>query len=272
VVGVSSFIDTSLVRLSTPDGLRALVFPETDTGRARIRTLLSAVYPLPDATVHTVVDVAVLELDCQRPSFATVRRTGNWLQVVPVATRTDFTMDTAVEQPRWTDLLAELSVTVVVDADPGGLGSFELRDLPAFATLAEFQAAAPGLDLAAFMATHRLSTVDDLRAAFHYQGGTVRLAERPPFDPADPANRRVLPLPVAVLIRDAIDLVATLRDVRLLAERAGYPRQVAGVDATAAHAPLVVLPTAAVADSGLTAEQITEFLAGQHVLAVFDQP
>ena len=113
---------------------------------------------------------------------------------------------------------------------------------------------------------------EDLRAAFHYRDGTVRLAPRPPFDPNDPANRRVLPLTVAVLIRDTIDLVTTLRDVRLLADRSGYPRPVAGLEATASHAPLVVLPVDAVAGSGLTVEQITEFLAGQRVLAVFDQP
>jgi hypothetical protein len=247
---VSTFVDTMLVRLAAPGGLLDVIFPDGDG--ARIKALLGA------ANVHDVLGVDVLSVECQRPIFPTVRRTGNWLQSVPSTTRTDFSVEGSGDSPQWIDLVAETAVSVVVELDPAGAESFSLKDVGEFSTLAEFQARVPELDLDAFMARHGLSTVDELRAAFRYQAGEVRLKPVPPFDPEDPANRQTLRLTVAILVRDTVDLAGALRDVRLIA--------------TETRAPMVVLPAGVTGGLGLTPEQITEFLAGQRVLAVFEQP
>jgi hypothetical protein len=270
---VSTFVDTMLVRLSAPGGLLEVIFPDGDAARARIKALLAEVYDLQFATVHDVLAVDVLSVECQRPVFATVRRTGNWLQSLPSTARTDFSVEGNGDRPQWIDLLAETAVTVVLASEPAGAESFSLKDVGEFSTLAEFQAKVPELDLDAFMARHGLSTVDELRAAFRYQAGEVRLKPVPPFDPADPANQQTLRLTIAILVRDTVDLAGALRDVRLITVvQPGFPRQVAAGETRSPHAPLLVLPAGATGGLGLTPEQITEFLAGQRVLAVFEQP
>jgi hypothetical protein len=270
---VGAFADSILVRLSTPDGLRDLVFAEGDPDRTRVRALFAEAYDLPFATVHDVVDVQVTGVECQRPVFPAVRRTGNWLQTIPAGSRTDFTVEGRGAEPRWIDVVAELAVTVVLAVDPGGLASLTFRDLGGFASLEEFRAKFGYFDLDAFMAEHGLTTVDDLREAFRYQIGEVRLKPIPPFDPDDPAHRRVFRFALAVLVREDVDLTGTLRDVRLLtAGEAGYPHQVDAAEARAAYAPLLVFPADTAGGGGPDQQRITDFFAGQRVLAVFEQP
>ncbi|ATL67462.1 hypothetical protein [Nocardia terpenica] len=271
---MSQLVDTTLLRLATTAGIHDLVFPASDTGRTRIRTLLSAVYQLPYAAVHDVTAVDVLDTACARPLFPLVRRTGNWTQTMPGHIRTDVDLvgsDGAA--PHWIDITADLSATVVLEMDPGELASLRVGDLGDFATLDEFRAKFHYFDLDAFLRDHHLSTVDDLRRAFRYLLAEVRLKPAPAFDPTDPANTRRLPVRIAVLIRDAIDVTGALRDVRqvlgALDPVVDEHTDADFAEVVAPLAPAVVFPAAAVAGSGLTQDQLTAFFASQNVLAVF---
>jgi len=186
---VSAFVDTTLVRLSTTDGLRNLVVPPDDTARTRIRALLAEVYRLPDAAVHDVAGVSVQSVTCQQPLFPQVQRIGNWMQTIPAHTRTDFTIEgNDHDSPQWMDVDARLTVDTVLAIDPGEVESWRIGDVGDFATLDEFRAKFTYFDLDAFLAEHHISTVDQLKEAFHYLRGEIRLKPAPPFDPVAPAN------------------------------------------------------------------------------------
>ena len=79
-------------------------------------------------------------------------------------------------------------------------------------SLAEFEAKFRYFDLADFMAEHHITTVDELKRAYRYLLGEVKLAASPAFDPADPSNQRRFELDLAILIRDGIDIAGCLRD------------------------------------------------------------
>ncbi|MFI6166345.1 hypothetical protein ACIBCN_06110 [Nocardia sp. NPDC051052] len=267
-------VDAVLLQIGNSAGVHDIVFPSSDSGRARIRTLLSAVYQLPFAIVRDVTAVDVVAVECARPLFPVVRRTGNWTQTMPAHMRTDVDIvgsDGAA--PRWIDVVADLSATVLLEIDPGELDSLRISDIGDFATLAEFRAKFRYLDLEAFMRANRLTTVEDLRGAFHYLLAEAKLKPAPPFDPTDPAASRRLAVRIGVLIRDDIDLTDALREVRqMLAAQepvVDEHRDRDFAEISSHIAPLVVFPASAVTGSGFTQEQIIAFFAGQRTLAVF---
>lgn len=267
-------IDTALLQIGNAAGVRDIVFPAADTGRTRIRTLLSAVYQLPYAVIRDVTEVEVTTVECARPLYPVVRRTGNWTQTMPAHRRTDVDIvgsDGAA--PRWIDVQADLSVTLLLEIDPGELDSLRINPIGEFATLDEFRAKFRYLDLDAFMRENRLTTVEDLRRAFRYLLAEAKLKPAPPFDPADPAASRRLPLRIGVLLRDDIALTGALREVRqmLAAQGPVFDEHRDGdfSEITSNIAPLVVFPADKVAASGFTREQIIAFFAAQHTLAVF---
>lgn len=267
-------VDTILLRLADAVGVHDVVFPSADPGRTRIRTLISAVYALPYAAIRDVTAVDVRAVECAQPLFPIVRRTGNWTQTMPSHIRTDLDiLGSDGTAPRWIDVVADLSVTVVLEIDPGELDTFRAAELENFTTLDEFRGRFRYLDLDAFMREHQLHTVDDLRRAYRYLLAEVKLKPAPAFDPADPSNTRRLALRVGILIRDTLAVTDALRDVRELSAAHGpvvdehTDRDFA--EATAAVAPLVVFPESSVAGSGFSKEQVVTFFAGRQILAVF---
>ncbi|MCM6771978.1 hypothetical protein NDR87_03205 [Nocardia sp. CDC159] len=271
---MSQAVDAILLRLASAAGVRELVFPAADTGRTRMRTLISAVYQLPYAVIHDVTAVDVLTPACAEPLYPVIRRTGNWTQTMPTHIRTDVDIvGHDGTEPTWIDVVADLSATVVLEIDAGELDSFGIAPLGEFATLDEFRAKFRYIDLDAFMREHQLSTVDDLRRAFRYLLAEVRIAPPAAFDPTDPAASRRLKLRTGILIRETVDLTATLRDVRrLLAAQEPVVNEIRDGDfaeITSPIAPLVVFPTAAVSGGGPTQQQVIAFFAAQQILAVF---
>jgi hypothetical protein len=268
---MSEFVDAMLVRLTRPEGLRELLLPASDTGRQRVKQVFAEVYHLPFAAVHDVSDVTVVSNRCQHPAFGSRRTTGSWLQSLPGVSRGDFAL-AGREGPRWIDVFAEIRVGVSLEIDPGEVESFRLTEIGQFATVAEFRAKFRFFDVDAFMAEHGLSTVEDLRGAFRYLLGTVKLKPAPQFDPAAPGSQRVFGLNLAILVRDTVDLAAALRDVRLAADAGdqNYRRELGEAEVLAPFAPIVVFPAGAA--NGLTQQQITEFFASQQILAVFETP
>jgi hypothetical protein len=201
-----------------------------------------------------------------------------WSQTVPSYTRADLVQDVpSVTEPLWVDLLAELAVTVVTEVDPRGAESVLARAFDDFATLDEFRARFTFIDLDAFMAEHRISTVEELREAFDYIVTEVKLRTPPPFDPADPANTHTIPVTLAALAVDPFDLAGGLRAARLTRAAAkdligpapaGLP-----VEPVAAYATAVVFAAAGLPDGGPAADEVERLYARESVAALFlDEP
>jgi hypothetical protein len=275
--GVSAFIDQMMIRLADPAQLTELVAPAADTARQQIKTLLSQAYEFPSSVVHDVTAVTVVSSQSQRPIFPPRRLAGVWSQTSPAYIRTDVSYEgTDGFEPRWIDVMAELSVTVVLEIDPGEVESISLGDLGTFTTLDEFRSKFRFFDLTSFMSRHQLTTVDELKRAFQFLRGEIHLKPQPNFDPQAPENQRRLALSVAVLLRDAIDLVAGLRDARLAVEAGqralAYRTQLDEAEATVPFAPMLVFPEADVAATGFTIPQLQDFVAAQQAVALFVTP
>jgi hypothetical protein len=163
-------------------------------------------------------------------------------------------------------------VTAVLNLDPAEVESISAADIGDFETLADFEARFRSFDLPSFMTEHGIATVDELRRAYRYLLGEIRLAAPPPFDAGSPANRRRFPLDVAVLLRDDVDLAGSLRWARRVRDLADHgrpqPADVVGIEVRTSWAPLLVFSPAAVSASGIPEDELTGFFAAQEVLAL----
>ena len=274
---MSAFVDTVMLGLSDPDRLREVVAPAADTTNDRIRQLFAAVYALPAAVLHDVVEVDVVASDFQLPLFAPRRLAGTWTQTTPSPVRTDVLYEGAdARAPHWLDVVAQLALTVVLEVDTGEIASLQLDDMGDFDTLADFREKFRYFDLDAFLAEHDITDVAGLKRAYRYLLGRIQLRQPGTFDPADPAHRHRFELNVAVLIRDTVDVAACLRDARLVREVAArtlpYRRTVGDAEVRTPYAPLLVLPANAVGATGFTPDDLSRFFAGQDVLVVFLTP
>lgn len=274
---MGTFADRIMVRLSDPAHLRELVAPAADGGHERLRQLFARVYSLPSAVLHEVLDVDVEVTEFQRPLFPGRHTLGTWTRAQPDHQRTDVMYDTVdLRSAQWLDVSASLALTVVLQVDPGEVESIRTVEIDDFATLDEFRARFRYLDLEAFLARHRISTVEELRRAYRHLLTEVKLRPAPEFDAADPANVRRFDLRLAFLLRDTIDLTEALRAARHVGEIADralpYRRSSGEVDATAPYATVLVFPSAGVAATGLTQAQLEQFFDAAGVLAVFVTP
>lgn len=168
--------------------------------------------------------------------------------------------------PQGADRIRQLAGTLY------GLPAAGVHDIGEYATLAEFEAKFRYFDLAGYLARHHITTVEELKGAYRHLLGEIRLAAPPPFDPADPAHQRRVPLELAVLVRSTVDLTEALRSARLvrdLAERGtAYGRAAGAWEVHAPLAPVLVFPAAAVAASGVPEAVLVSFFAAQDVLAI----
>jgi hypothetical protein len=274
---MSLFTDQVLLQLGDPERLVQLLAPASDPNRTRLRALLAAAYDLPFAIIHEVQEIAVRRGEVERPLFPLTQTSGTWTQTNPSYTRTDVAYQALNgAEPTWLDVAAELDVTLVLEVDAGQVASILPREITGFSTLAEFRARFRFIDLDAFMARHRITTVDELKQSYDYLLTEVRLQAPGPFDPASPANRHRFTLGVAVLIREAIDVTATLRVAKLartVAERTlTYRREADGGEARTPYAPLVIFPEAALAGLPFTEDALQSFFATEGILALFVTP
>ncbi|MEV4559247.1 hypothetical protein AB0K51_19970 [Kitasatospora sp. NPDC049285] len=271
---MSSFTDALMLRLDAPGGLPGLLLPAGPTGLARVRQLAGTLYGLPAAAVHEVAKLEVAEAEFQRPLFRPRLLSGSWIRTSPAHERTEVLYEgrDAAAPPEWVDLMLRLSATLVLELDPGAIESVVLNDIGEYHTLAEFQAKFRYFDLAGYLARHHIETVDELRRAYRHLLGEIRLAAAPPFDPADPANQRRVPLELAVLVRESVEVTEALRAAQLvrdLAERSlPARREPDGLESRCRVAPVLVFPAAAVAASGVAEADLLAFFAARDVLAV----
>jgi hypothetical protein len=274
---MSLFTDQLLLQLSDPAQLAQTLAPASDPTHARVRALLSAAYELPHARLHEVLSVEARQIEAQRLISLSSRTVGTWTQTTPSYTRTDIFYERPAEQPPlWIDLAAELALTVVLESDPGEIESIVTQPVANFTTLDEFRAHFEFIDLDAFMAEHRISSVEELRERFSYLRTEIRLRALAAFNPDDPANQRRYRLNLAILIRETIDVLAALRAAKQL--RAAIERTLVAAPAQGEaelrtpYAPLLIFPEAALAGLPHTAAELRAFFARENVLALFLTP
>ncbi|MBD0708195.1 MULTISPECIES: hypothetical protein [unclassified Streptomyces] len=257
--------DLALIQLSDPSALAALLAP-------RALLLVERTHDLEHETVHEVKALRVTGIELARPVHPLGRRTGYWSQVVPSITRADFGWEGETATPLWIDVLADVEVDLVVETDAAGLDSLVVRAVDDYGTLAEFQSRFTTLDLPAFMASHGLVTVEDLKEAGEYLRAEVRMRHPPVFDPGDPANLRTARLAAAVLLGDRTDVGAALRAARSVGAAArDSPLPPGGLGVrTAAHAPVCAFPASAPPPPPApTQAQIDALLTGAGIAPLF---
>ncbi|UNZ21162.1 hypothetical protein [Streptomyces sp. 891-h] len=257
--------DRALSQLADTRALAELLAP-------RAQLLLRQSYELEHERIDSVKDLRVTSIRLAQPLRRPRRRHGSWTQVLPAPTRSDFAWEVDASDPEWIDVLAELEIDVVAETDPGGLESLVVRALGAFSTLDEFRAQFRFLDLDAFMATHGLTTVEDLREAGDYLRMEARLRRPPDFDPAHPANSHTVPVTAAVLVGDLADVSGVLRAARRIGEASrDRPLPPGGFAVRrAAHALVAAFPKPGTPDpQALPQAQIDALLTGAGIAALF---
>jgi hypothetical protein len=277
---MGQFTDSILLKLSDPQQLAAVLTTPGATTGAGLQVLFNAAFTLPYATVSSLNSLAVLSVEIERPVLVERRRRGYWTQAQPHYARTEVTYDDVDPlAPLWIDLAAQVKINATLNVDPGVLESTLINDLPAQATLADYQAQLPFFDFATFMAEHGISTVDQLRESTSFLVGQLKYKAATPFNPNDPANTYTLPLSVPILVRETVDLSASLRDAklaRIVMERGlGYVRDpVAGIgpaDVKSPFVPAAILPQPA-AGSAIATSSAQALFAQEGVLLSFQNP
>ena len=274
---MSLFVDQLLIKFSDPIQLIELLTPASDPTRTLLRTLLDAMYDLPFATLHDVLDLEIRQIEIQRPLFPPSRTRGTWTQTIPSQTRTDVAYETMNEiEPVWLDLAAKMSLTLVLEVDTGQVEAILNRRVDEFTTLEEFRAQFRFLDLDRFMAEHGIATVEDLRERYHYLLTEIQLRAPEPFNPDDPANQHRYPLNLAIFIRDSVDVTVALREVKLaqntLKRVLAYRQEFDEAEVRTPYAPMLIFPEAALTDLPFTAEELQTLFAAERVLVLFIAP
>ena len=274
---MSQVIDQLLLQFSDPAQVIQLLPLGSDPAQTRLRTLISAVYHLPFATLHQVLDVQVRNVVRQAPFAPLGSLRGFWQQTIPSYTRTDLVLEQEQSvAPLWIDIFVTLDLTLLLEIDPGAVESIMTHSLADFATLAEFRDQFRFIDLDAFMAKHSITTVDELKEAYHYLITEIRLRTPPIFDLNDPANQYHFPLDMAILLRDVIDVTEALRAAKwvqtIADQRRAYRRELQNVEVRSTFAPVLIFPETALNGLPFSASALQSFFAAEHVLSLFVTP
>jgi hypothetical protein len=269
------FVDQMLLQLHDAEQLTRLLAPAGDPRHARLHALLNAGYDMPFATLHEVRGLKVRQLELQRPLFPPRRKQGTWTQTTPSYTRTDVAYDSFNWQaPVWLDMAVEVELTLVLEVDPGQVAAIITREIAHFDNLNDFRARFRFIDLDAFMAKHRISTVEELRETANYLLTEIHLRAPAPFDPNDPANEHLYTLNLAILIRDVIDLKAALRDAKLtraiLERTLTYRQETDTAEVRTPYAPIIIFPETGL--GSLNADALKAIFASERILALFTTP
>lgn len=274
---MSLFVDQLLLKLSDPNQLIALLDPPGDANHTNLNTLLNRMYDLEFVTIHDIRNVRILHSESERLLLASQHTQGTWTQLVPSYIRTEVSYEGAFKlEPLWFDVTAEIGLTLLLEIDPGQIESIVTRAIENFQTLADFEAYFLFIDLNAFMAEHGITTVEELREHARYLLTEIRTRQPDPFDPNNPANLHDYTLNVALIVRDTIDVAATLHDIKLanlvLERTQCYRKEFEGHEVLISYAPIAIFPQAALSGLPFDANALQKFFATEGVLALFLSP
>jgi hypothetical protein len=243
---MSLFVDRLLLQLSDSDQLRQLLAPADDTDYNRLRALLNTMYNLEFAPIRKVQTIEVGPVELQRLLLTTHQTRGVWRQATPNYLHTDITYEGSDRlEPIWLDISARVQLTLLIEVDSGEIESIKASQ---FESVGDSQ----------------LERV------------TIKLRQPPPFDPQDPKNIQSYTLNLTVFIRDALDVAATLRAVKLaraITERATtYQKLLASVEVLAPYASIVIFPQNALNGLPFKEDALQKLFANEKVLALFMTP
>ncbi|MEU8695031.1 hypothetical protein [Streptomyces sp. NPDC048665] len=270
---MSGFSDQLMVRYLDPTRVQQLLAPPDDPNRARMRSLLAAVYEPSTLEVRFVDAVQVTSTTFQVPVSAPVTVRGNWEKLLPEIAQARAVLEfPGLAPPLWIDLALDTVVTARVTLTDGALESLASEQLSGLSQ-ADFVARFAFLDLDELMRRAKVADYHELQAEFprlyrlHY-------AQPPAFDPNAPARR--YRLRVSVLFFPDLDLAAALRQLvqsrQALDDTRPRPEEYDGGTLLAASAWLAVFPEAALpaADPVGAAKQTTDLLAADGFVAAFE--
>lgn len=223
---MAQFADRAIAQLHLPGALATLLTGPPAATYPRLARLVDEVYDAEGVDLDRITGATVLSVRPEHPLTGADRVTLTWLQQQPSYVTGDLRgLIQRAGAEVWADLYATVSLDVVAAVDPGGIESAVTHAIENVTSLADFRSRFRYLDLDAYLARRRITTVEELRESAEYVLAEVRLRPAPAFDPADPANAHTVTLDVAVAVLDERDLVAGLRAARRLraAGAAGPP-------------------------------------------------
>ncbi|MBD8060002.1 hypothetical protein IC607_13590 [Cellulomonas sp. JH27-2] len=273
---MGSFADRALAQLHDAGALAALLKGPAAADYPHLRRLVDEVYATDGVELDSITDAVVQTVRPEHALAGADRVALTWSQQQPTYTTAD--LRGLVERTGdevWADLYATVLLDVVAAVDPGGIESAVTHAIEHITSLADFRSRFRYLDLDAFLARRRITTVEELRESAEYVLAEVHLKPAPPFDPADPVNARTITLDVALAVREDRDLVAALRAARRL-RAAGAAGPPGSADATFGHpsrafAVAVVLPAATAAGQP-DDDAVDALFATAGVLPLFASP
>lgn len=232
---MSLFVDGLLLQLSDSAQLSQLLAPAVDTTHTRLLTLLRTMYDLQYITIRSVQDIKVT-VESQRLLLTTHQTSGAWRQGTPDHLHTDVMYEGSDKlEPIWLDICAVVKLTVLIEVvDSGKVASIDTHDL---------------------------------------EHVIIQLEKQGPFNPQDPANIQSYTLNLAIFIRDALDVAATLRSIKLaraIMERVTtYQKELNSVEVLIPYAPIVIFPQSVLASLPFTQAALEKLFAQEGVMILF---
>lgn len=270
------FIDRALLQLHSGTALTDLM----KGGAApypRLRRLVDTVFDPTAFADLEVTDVIMIKSVPLAKIAAADLITGTVVTTQPMFSSSDLRGELrSAGSGEWAHLFASVRVSTAVTLDPGGVASAVVEALDDITSLDDFAGRFRYLDLPAFLAAHKITTVEELRESAQYLRAEVHFKAPPNLPSNDPGRRHDVDLDVAVIISDTLDLTAGLTAAARLraAGAAGPPGPASPAFGRTRHpfAVAVVFPRAALGPSEPAESQIDALYAAAGVLPLFASP
>lgn len=207
---MAGFVDRALLQLHDPAALRRLLTNNQPGPYDRLRRLVTAVFENESATVDQVLDASVLSTAPMVGIPLKHRVQGTLTTTQPAYARSELCGDLQRTDGPWAHLMARLVLRVAIAVDGAAIDSVIISSIDDITDLNDFASRFRYLDLPAFLAAHRIETVEQLREAAQYLLAEIRLKQPPAFDPNDPANAYDVRIDLALTVMEELDLSAGL--------------------------------------------------------------
>jgi hypothetical protein len=273
---MSQFVDRALLQLHDPAALTTLLKGAAAPPYPQFERLLDAVFASENATIDHIDDLTVLATLPVVLVPGKDRISATWTASQPAHALSDIRGElTRTGVGPWAHLLASIQIRVALAIDSGGVESVVMSSIEDIQSFADFESRFRYLDLQAFLATHKITTVEQLREAAQYVLAEVRLKQPPPFASQTPGSAYDVAIDLALLLQDEVDVMAGLMWAQQLwaagcTHPPGTPSSVLG-QTQRPFAAAVVFPRSGLGGS-ISAAAIDALYAKSKVLPLFVDP
>lgn len=166
---MTSFVDHCLLQMRQPAAIADLLKGGSTGPYPRLERLITSVFRPDGTSINSIANVSIVGVDPMVLYMPQDRITGSLTQMQPSYQLTDLRADVAASRsPQWAHLLARAEFHLVAEVDPGGIESAVTHAIENIQSFADFQSRFRYIDLDAFLAPHRITTVEQLREAAEY--------------------------------------------------------------------------------------------------------